>query len=167
MNLSLVAAVSANNVIGVNNQLPWHIPEDLQNFKRITMGKPILMGRKTFDSLGRALPGRINIVITRDSSYRRSGCSIFNNLDDALKEFSDYPEIIVIGGASFYKQLLPIADTLYLTMIKREFKGDTFFPEFDRSEWIEISRQDFKQYKAPYLEYSFRVLKKNDQSGAR
>lgn len=167
MKLSLVAAVSANNVIGVNNQLPWHIPEDLQNFKRITMGKPILMGRKTIDSLGRVLPGRINIVVTRNSSYHRSGCRIFNNLDIALKECKEYPEIMVIGGASLYKQLFPIADTLYLTIIEKKFNGDTFFPVFDRSNWIEISRQDFKQHKPPYLEYSFRIFKKCDHFTAR
>ncbi|MGH8557554.1 MAG: dihydrofolate reductase [Methylococcales bacterium] len=164
MKISLIAAVSANNVIGFKGRLPWHLPEDLQNFKRLTMGKPILMGRKTFDSLARALPGRTNIVITRNPNYRPEGCKIFSNINDALQTFSDCVELMVIGGASFYEQMLPLAETLYLTEIKENFNGDTFFPTIDISKWIEHSKQDFRQLKIPYLKYSLKVYHKNSST---
>ncbi len=164
MKISLVAAVSANNVIGSKGQLPWYLPEDLRNFKRLTMDKPILMGRKTFDSLARALPGRTNIVITRNPNYHPEGCKVFLNIHEALETVSDCTELMVIGGASFYEQMLPLADTLYLTIIKENFNGDAFFPTFDLSEWTEHFKQDFKQCKIPYLKYSFKVYRKNSSS---
>lgn len=160
MKLSLIAAVSSNNVIGLNNQLPWDLPEDLNNFKKLTVGKPILMGRKTFDSLGRVLPGRVNIVITRNINYKPKGCRVFLDIDEALQEFSHSNEIMVIGGASFYEQLIPQAQMLYMTVIDKYFEGDTFFPLYDVSEWNECSRQDFKQKTEPYLDYSFRIYER-------
>lgn len=139
MKLSLIAAMSRNRVIGVDNRLPWNLPEDLRNFKRITMGKPILMGRKTFESIGRPLPGRKNIVITRNRNYRTSPeCFIFHSIDAALEQTRHHKELIVIGGASFYEQLLPLADRLYLTVVDTTVSGDTFFPSFDTSLWTEI-----------------------------
>lgn len=160
MKISLIAAVSANNVIGYQNRVPWRLPEDLMNFKRLTIGKPILMGRKTFDSLPRLLPGRTNVVLSRNPNYSPKGCCVFSNIPDALSAFSCYPEIMVIGGATFYEQFMTSAATLYITKIEEDFVGDTFFPSIDSSEWIECSRQDFMQNTEPYLRYSFRVYER-------
>ncbi|MGH8551474.1 MAG: dihydrofolate reductase [Methylococcales bacterium] len=160
MKISIIAAVSSNYVIGFRNHLPWHLPEDLRNFKRLTMGKPILMGRRTFESLGRVLPGRVNIVVTRNPNYRPPGCRVFSNIADALQTFADCPEMVVIGGASFYEQMLPFADTLYLTVIDHIFYGDAHFPWFDTTGWIELSRQTYKQETEPYLNFSFLVYRK-------
>lgn len=159
MKIALIAAVSSNNVIGYKNRLPWVLPEDLRSFRRLTMGKPILMGRKTFDSLGKVLPGRTNIVITRNPNYRPAGCQVFSNIPDALGTFSNCAELIVIGGASFYEQMLPRAYTLYITEIDEKFKGDTFFPTFDHSEWSEQSQQECKQTQPPFYKYTFKVYR--------
>lgn len=160
MNLSLIAAVASNKVIGAGNQLPWHLPEDLKNFRRRTMGKPILMGRKTFDSLGRVLPGRINVVVTRNPRYRPPGCEVFSNIPEALQAFAKHDEVMVIGGGSFYEQLLPKASRLYLTMIEKDFAGDVYFPTIDSSQWQEKSREDLEQLTEPFLKYSFRVYRR-------
>lgn len=143
MKLSLIAAMAKNHVIGANNRLPWHLPADLRNFRRVTMGKPIVMGRKTFESIGRPLPGRTSVVITRNRDYRAEGCVIFHSIDAALAQLRYHGEVMVIGGASFYEQLLPVADRLYLTLIDQDFTGDTFFPRFDASRWHQIECQDF------------------------
>ena len=143
MKLSLIAAMAKNRVIGANNRLPWHLPADLRNFRRLTMGKPIVMGRKTFDSIGRPLPGRTNVVITRNRRYRAEGCVVFHSIDAALQQLRCHEEVMVIGGASFYEQLLPVADRLYLTLIDQDFAGDTFFPRFDASRWHQIECRDF------------------------
>ena len=142
MNISIIVAMATNRVIGHENRLPWHLPADLQHFKRITMGKPILMGRKTWESIGRPLPGRTNIVITRDVSYSADGCVVVHSLDAALEAARDNDEIMVIGGAEFYRQVLPRASTLYLTLVDGEFEGDAFFPEIDENEWLEVERSD-------------------------
>lgn len=160
-NISLIAAVSSNNVIGRQNRLPWYLPEDLKNFKQLTIGKPIMMGRKTFESLGRVLPGRTNIVITRNPIYQPQGCRVFSNIDHALQTFANCPEIMVIGGASFYEQMMPLSNTLYLTRIDHEFDGDAHFPPFDPSVWTEQSRRDYQQQQEPFLHYSFRVYRRN------
>ncbi len=160
MKISLIAAISTNLVIGSRNRLPWYIPEDLKNFKHLTMGKPILMGRKTFESIGRALPGRVNIVLTRNQNYRPAGCRIFSNIADALQAFAECSEMMVIGGASFYEQMLPVADTMYLTVIDHIFDGDAYFPSFDTSVWNEHSRREYEQQNEPFLKYSFRVYRK-------
>ena len=136
MKVALIVAVSENNVIGRDNQLPWHLPEDLQYFKSVTMGKPILMGRKTYDSIGRPLPGRANIVITRDPNWTAEGVIVVNSLEDAMAEgaqacnATESDEIMVIGGAQIYRDCLPIADKLYLTKVDAEIEGDAFFPIF-------------------------------------
>ncbi|MDQ5919980.1 MAG: dihydrofolate reductase [Pseudomonadota bacterium] len=140
----LVVAMNHDNVIGVNNQLPWHIPEDLAYFKNITMGKPIVMGRKTFESIGRALPGRINIVVTRNTSWQYENVKVFASLAQALKEMKTYPEICVIGGGEIFNQTLPIADVLHITTVDVAIdKPDTFFPEFDTDqEWQLIEQHE-------------------------
>lgn len=139
--LSLIAAMAKNRVIGRNNSLPWHLPEDLKYFKATTLGKPILMGRKTFESIGKPLPGRTSVVLTRNQGWSFDGCLVVPSLDAALAQLADREEILVIGGAELYQQTLARADRLYLTEIDADFEGDAWFPEFDRSLWQQISCQ--------------------------
>ncbi|MCP5196213.1 MAG: type 3 dihydrofolate reductase [Gammaproteobacteria bacterium] len=133
--LTLIAALSHNRVIGRDNRLPWRLPADLRFFKQTTMGKPLLMGRRTWESIGQPLPGRRMIVLSRDSAYHAPGCVVVRSLDKALELAGVVPEIIVIGGASLYAQTLPLAKRLYLTLVEAEISGDTWFPEWDRQNW--------------------------------
>lgn len=132
---SIVAAMDANQLIGHNNQLPWHLPADLKHFKQVTMGKPILMGRNTYESIGRPLPGRHNVVISRNPALKIEGCSVCASIDAAFELCADDAEVCLIGGASLYQQVLGLADRLYLTRIDAEFEGDAWFPEIDLSQW--------------------------------
>ncbi len=141
MSISLVVAMSANRVIGNNNQLPWHLPADLKHFKTVTMGHPIVMGRKTFESIGKPLPGRRNVVVTRQQNLEICGCEVFNSLDNVLTALEDEQEIMIIGGADIFAQSLPMADRIYLTIIDAEIEGDAFLPEWDESDWSEVSRE--------------------------
>jgi dihydrofolate reductase len=154
-NLSLIVAMDENRLIGSENGLPWHLPADLAYFKRTTMGKPIIMGRKTFDSIGRALPGRRNIVITRDPQFDAPDCEIAGGVDEALALCAQADEIMLIGGASLYQQTLPLATCLYVTLIHHGFGGDTWFPEFDENEWRLESRTDFEPDCRNVYAYSF------------
>jgi dihydrofolate reductase len=138
---AIVVALAENNVIGDNNQLIWHLPADLQFFKKITMGKPIVMGRKTFFSIGKPLPGRRNIVITRDKNFSISGLEIFHSVEEVLTSFDAQQEVMIIGGAEIYRQFLPFVSRLYITRVHEKFSGDTFFPQFDYSEWKLISSE--------------------------
>jgi dihydrofolate reductase len=131
MKISLIAAMGENRVIGVDNRMPWHLSADLKRFRQITLGKPILMGRRTHESIGKPLPGRENIVLTRDSAYQSPGCTLVHNRDQAVRAAGDAPELMVIGGAGLYQEFLPLADRLYLTLIQHTFEGDTFFPTID------------------------------------
>ena len=137
----LVAAVAANGVIGARGKLPWHLPEDLRHFKALTLGHPVIMGRKTWESLGRALPGRENIVVTRAAGYEAPGASVAASLDAALALCLGESVAFVIGGAELYAAALPIADGLVLTEIDRDYAGDARFPDFDRSAWRETQRK--------------------------
>lgn len=157
MKISLIVAMASNRAIGLNNQMPWHLSADLKKFKKITMGAPILMGRKTYESIGRPLPGRTNIIISRNPSYSQPGCRVCNDIDAALASCGEVKEVFIIGGSDFYKSMLPVADTLYLTQIHREFPGDTFFPEIDADQWIEVEREDIKD--DPDVEFSYSFLK--------
>lgn len=143
--LSLIAAIAKNNCIGINNQLPWNIPEDMKHFKEITKGKTVMMGRKTFESilgyLGKPLPGRKNIIISRNNAYKvPEGVEIFSNWEEAVKKHTD-EEVFVIGGASLYAQTINSADTLYITHVNKEVNGDTFFPVIDESIWKKIDEE--------------------------
>ena len=164
MKLSLAWAMAQNRVIGRNNNLPWYLPEDLKYFKRITMGKPIIMGRKTFESIGKALPGRANIVVTRNPEYSADGIKVVTSLEaaqslsESILAIDGMEEAMVIGGAEIYSQALPFADRLYLTEVHAEVEGDTYFPEFDRSAWQEIARQDYAAEEPNPYDYSFIVL---------
>ena len=155
MKISMVVAMDARGVIGRDNGLPWHLPADLQHFKRTTMGKPILMGRKTHESIGRPLPGRTNIVITRDSGYQADGCVVVHSIDAALEAAGDQDEIMVIGGAEFYRQVLPRTDTIYLTRIHESFDGDTRFPDLNAADWREVERSDQVADARNLHDYSF------------
>jgi dihydrofolate reductase len=138
--ISLIVAHDRNRVIGYQNGMPWHLPGDLQYFKATTMGKPVVMGRKTFESIGRPLPGRRNIVITRNASYQVEGIEVVGSLDEALSLVSDVPEVMIIGGNQIFTQSLPLADRLYITLIDETFEGDTYFPSYD--DWKKVSCQE-------------------------
>jgi dihydrofolate reductase len=138
--VSIIAAMDQNRLIGSNNTLPWHLPADLQHFKQTTLGKPIIMGRTTWESLGRALPGRINIVVTRDRNYQAEGGIVAHSLQEAMQAAGDVDEVMVIGGANLYEQAISGADRLYLTQVDGEFSGDAWFPAIDEKCWQEVSR---------------------------
>lgn len=139
--LCVIAAMARNRVIGIHNTLPWRLPEDLKHFKALTMGHHIIMGRKTYESIGKPLPGRTTVIVTRDAGYRVEGCLTATSIDAAIAACGDDPEIFFVGGAEMYVQVLPRADRLYLTEIQAEYEGDAWFPEFDRSSWREVDRQ--------------------------
>jgi len=161
MIISLIAAMDRNRVIGRDNAMPWHLPADLAHFKATTLGKPMLMGRKTFDSLGRPLPGRHNIVLTRAPEWRADGVSVAHDLDQAIELAGDQPELMIIGGATLYNTLLPRADRLYLTFIDTEIDGDTWFPAWDPDEWQQHERDDHPADDRNPHPYSFVTLVRN------
>ena len=137
MTLSLLVAAAENNVIGKDNKLPWHLPNDLKYFKNLTWGMPILMGRKTFESIGKALPGRKSIVITRNNDWQREGVEVVHSIEEAIQKAEGYgvKEIFVIGGAEIFKTALPDANRIYLTRIHHNFDGDVYFPQVSNQEW--------------------------------
>ncbi len=139
--LSLIAAMAKGRVIGRDNTLPWQLPEDLKHFKATTLGKPVIMGRKTWESLGRPLPGRRNIVISRNADYSPTGGELAPSLQAAITMAAEADEIFVIGGADIYRQALPLAQRLYLTEIALDVAGDAHFPEFALADWSEASRE--------------------------
>ena len=139
--ICLIAAVAANRVIGRYNTLPWHLPADLKRFKALTMGYPVVMGRKTHESIGRPLPGRRNLVITRNRAYSAPGCELVHSLDEAIAACRGAQEIFVIGGAELYRESLPRAHRLEFTEIRAEFEGDATFPEFSLAQWRESARE--------------------------
>ncbi len=161
MTVSLIVAISQNGVIGANNKLPWSLPADLKRFKELTMGHPILMGRKTFESIGKPLPGRTNIVITRQKEFACCGAVTAPSLEKALEMCADASEVFVIGGAEIFRQALPPAGKIYLTLIHQDFDGDARFT-FDKNAWSEISRQDVPPDAANPYPYSFLTLEKTE-----
>lgn len=138
--ISLMVARAANGVIGRNNALPWHLPADLQRFKALTMGKPVLMGRRTFESIGRALPGRVNLVLTRDATWRAPGAVAVHSLEEALEHVGGAAELVVIGGAALFHLVMPLAHRIYLTEIHAEIPGDTIFPALEPEDWHEVEK---------------------------
>lgn len=136
MKISMIAAMAEDRVIGIKNSLPWKLPNDMKWFRQNTMGKPIIMGRKTFESFGaKPLPGRTNIIITRDDDYQAEDSIVVHSIEDAIAAAGDVEEIMIIGGASFYEQMLPRSDRLYLTYVKASLDGDAWFPEFNQDDW--------------------------------
>jgi dihydrofolate reductase len=166
MKISLISAVAQNGVIGNNNDLPWHLPDDFAFFKRKTSHHPIIMGRKSLDSLGKPLPNRTNIVVTRNPDFRAAGVLVTHTIEDAIERSRqiNQAEIFVIGGAEIYAMALPLATTLYLTEIDKAYPGDTHFPAFDRRAWQEVSRQAHPADERHEVSFSFvEYERKNDQ----
>ena len=142
--ISLVAAMAKNRVIGKDNDMPWHLPADLAHFKKVTLGKPIIMGRKTYESIGRPLPGRQNVVISRNADYKVEGCDTVTSIEAAIELVKQHDEVMIIGGGFLYSQVLPLANKLYLTFIDLDVDGDTQFPEFEHLALTEVNRQEYK-----------------------
>lgn len=140
--LSMIVAMARNQVIGIENRLPWHLPEDLKHFRSLTMGHHLIMGRKTFESIGRPLPGRTTVIVTRDSDYRVEGCLIAHSIEQAIELSRTDSEVFFVGGSTLYAQTLAMMDRLYITEIQAEYQGDAHFPEFDRSVWHELTREN-------------------------
>jgi len=160
MKISLIAAMADNRVIGRDNRLPWRLPADLRHFRKITLGKPVVMGRKTWESIGRPLPGRTNIVVTRDPDYLAEGCVVAHSVDEALTACAGSEEVMVIGGANLYQQLLDRADRLYLTRVRAEVEGDAWFPAFDAAQWREVEHESHRRDDANEFDYEFLLLER-------
>ncbi len=142
MNIAMIAAMTKDRVIGLKGDMPWHLPDDLKFFKSKTTGKPVIMGRKTFESIGsRPLPNRPNIVISRNVDLTIPNAEVFQSIEQALEKYEGEPEVIIMGGGELYRQMLPKADRLYLTLIDAKIEGDTFFPDWRAFDWIEVARE--------------------------
>ena len=159
MNVNIVVAIAANNAIGKNNKLLWHLPKDLKHFKNLTTGHTVIMGRKTFDSVGKPLPNRRNIVVTRQS-IQIEGCEVVNSLKAALELAKGELEVDIVGGAEIYKQAMPLTDIIYLTIVHQDFDADTFFPEIDMNQWYENAREDHPTDEKHAFPFSFITLKR-------
>jgi dihydrofolate reductase len=151
--IKIIVAVSKNGAIGGNNSLIWSLPNDMKRFKQITTGNSVIMGRKTYESIGRPLPNRRNIIITRDLKYYANNCEIVNSIEEALRLTNN--DCFFIGGGEIYKQVLPLTDIIYLTKIDENFDGDTYFPDLNKNEWFEVSNESFKADKENKYRYSF------------
>jgi dihydrofolate reductase len=160
MKLAIIVATDEQGLIGKDNDLPWKLSADLQYFRRVTMGKPLIMGRNTHESIGRALPGRKNIIITKNEAYQAEGCTVVHSITDALMACEQVEEVMVMGGASLYEQLLPSADKLYLTQVHASLAGDTWFPTWNKNAWSEISREDHLADEKNDYAYSFIIYEK-------
>ena len=156
--LSLIVAMARNRTIGIDNQLPWHLPEDLKHFKSLTMGHHIIMGRKTYESIGRPLPGRTTVIVSRDPGYAMEGCLVAHSLEEAMQMSAGDDEAFFVGGATLYAQALPLAERLYITEIQADYEGDAHFPEFDLGRWRETARE--KHANAAGLGYDFVVYER-------
>ena len=161
--ISLIVAASTNNVIGVDGALPWHLPEDLKRFKEITMGKPMIMGRGTWESIGRALPGRTSIVVTRQQGYEAPGAIVVGNVDAAIEAAGDVDEIMVIGGGEIYRQTLARADRIYLTRINAEVDGDTRFPALNMTDWSVSATESYPAGAAREFSFNIETLDRKSQ----
>jgi dihydrofolate reductase len=166
MKVALIAAFAQNLVVGINNSLPWHLPEDLKYFKRTTSGKAIIMGRKTYESIGRPLPNRTNIVVSRNPNFSAEGVVMVTSLEEAVKHaenvnmINGVEEVMIIGGAAIYQASLPMADRLYLTHVHANVEGDAYFPKIDLEQWEQVSREDFNKDESNPYDYSFSVYDK-------
>jgi len=166
MRINIIVARSANGVIGRDGDLPWRLSADLQRFKAVTMGHPLIMGRKTHASIGRPLPGRRNIVVSRQADYRAAGCTVVDSFDAAVAAAQPAEEIMVIGGASLYTEALDSATRLYVTEVHTDITGDTFFPGLDPEQWTEVSRERYPGGNNNDHDYSFVVLDRVGESSS-
>lgn len=161
MQIAMIAAMAADRVIGLNNQMPWHLPADLKHFKAVTLGKPVLMGRKTYESIGRPLPGRRNIVVSRQASPANSPVEWVSSIEQGLALVADLPEVMIIGGAEIYQQCLPLASRLYITEIELQVVGDAYFPDYRAAaSWRELSNEHFPVSADNPLAYRFLTLER-------
>lgn len=161
--VSFVAALAQNRVIGVDGRLPWHLPADMRRFREITMGYPVLMGRKTYESIParfRPLPGRHNVVLTRQPDYEAPGCTVAHSLDEAWARLAGAEEVMVIGGAALFAALLPVADRLYLTLVQAPFDGDVLFPELEQGVWCERGREEHAADAEHAVPFTFVILER-------
>ena len=158
MKISIIVAAATNNVIGSDGELPWRLPEDLKRFKQLTIGKPVIMGRLTYESIGKPLPDRKNIVLSARKGLNIEGCEVVDTPDAAIRLAGDAEEVMVIGGGGVYSQMLPMADRIYMTRINGTFDGDTFFPELDDKEWQVVDRVDFPADESRQFGFSFVTL---------
>lgn len=159
-NLSLIVATDTKNGIGKNNQLLWHLPEDLKFFKRTTSGHTVIMGRKTFESIGKPLPNRRNIVISRQENLKIEGVEVYQNLDDAVSACETENEAFIIGGGEIYQQALPITQKIFLTKVQHQFNADTFFPKIEAGDWEVLSTEDHQPDEKHQFPYSFIILQR-------
>jgi len=159
--LSLCVAMDKNRLIGCENALPWHLPADLKHFRAVTMGKPIIMGRKTYESIGCPLPGRLNVILSRNPLLTLAGCQVLHRLDEVLAFSQQYEESVVIGGASIYDKLLPEVQRMYVTWVDGEFRGDTYFPQFEPEQWQEMERHVFPADAKNAYSYCFSLLERD------
>jgi len=157
--ISIIAAMDENRLIGSNNDLPWHLPADLQRVKKLTTGHSIILGRKNYESIGRPLPNRKNIVVSRNPDFDAPGCIVVDSIENAL-DAADQGDTFIFGGAGIYQQMLGMAERMYLTIIHSSFEGDTWFPDYDPDSWEEIDRQDYAADEKNRFDYSFVTLKK-------
>lgn len=160
MLVSQIVAMDEQGVIGKDNGLPWRLSADLKNFKSVTMGKPVAMGRKTYESIGKPLPGRENIIISRDEQFRVDGCTVLHSLDALYEHCRHTSEVVIIGGAELYRQTLQKVRRIYLTEVHTKVEGDTFFPNFERQQWKERERQEFSADDKNEYDFSFTILEK-------
>ena len=158
--VSIIVAIAQNGTIGDKNSLLWHIKEDMRFFRTTTSGHAVIMGRKTFDSIGRPLPKRTNVVITRNTELQIEGCTIVHSLAEAIEMFDSSEEVFIIGGAEIFCQALPLADRIYLTIVGKEYEGDSSFPEIDYSAWRELSREEYPRGEEFEHPFSFITLEK-------
>lgn len=164
--ISLIAAMSENGTIGRDNSLPWRLPDDLKRFKALTMGKLILMGRKTYQSIGRPLPGRTNLVLTRDWEWRTEGVTVVRSLGQALSYARDAEELVAVGGAEVYRLLMPFARRIYLTLVHAEIPGDTFFPDFDPTQWADVECHRYPADERNAYAFTFVTLERKSEPQA-
>jgi dihydrofolate reductase len=167
MRVSVIAAVSANNVIGVAGGLPWRLPEDLRRFKELTMGKPMLMGRLTYESIGKALPGRRSIILSRQIDFQAEGCEVVTTVDAAIAAAGDVAELMVIGGGNIYEQLLPESERIYLTRVHTHIEGDVFFPEIDPADWRSLNAENFPATTDRQYGFTFETLERLPRSSTK
>lgn len=161
MNISIIAAMTDDRLIGLDNTLPWRLPADLKHFKQLTIGKPIIMGRKTFDSIGRPLPDRKNIIISRNQDLIIPDCDTVTSIDAAVELAGDVSEIMIIGGAQIYAHALPKTTRMYLTLVHVKIDGDTYFPEWNQDEWSVVSKETYQADELNQYDYSFVEMAKN------
>ncbi len=160
MQLSIIVAIAENYAIGKDNDLLWHLPQDLKRFKEITTGHTIVMGRKTFASIGKPLPNRHSVVITRDENFKCEGVTVVHSIKEALEVVQNEEEVFVIGGGAIYKETLHLATKLYLTTVHSTFEADTFFPKFDRSEWQLLKKEELPKNEKNLFEATFEILER-------